>query len=89
MKSSLAKIARALAAAAALLAAVPDLALAQAGAKGANEALSPTPFLAGAYAAIWLCLLVFVVSVVRRLTRVQGEIENLRKRLDQLRAGWW
>ena len=70
------------------IAASASIAVAQpAAAPAAREALPPTPFLAGAYAAIWLAVLVYVVVVARKLTRVQGEIDDLRKRLDEQTRG--
>ena len=39
--------------------------------------------LAGAYGFIWAAVLVYVVSVARRLERVQREAEDLRRRVEK------
>jgi CcmD family protein len=64
----------------ALLAAPADV-LAQAG--QVRETIPAGPFLAGAYAFIWVAVLVYVALVARRLTRVHTEIDELRRRLDR------
>jgi hypothetical protein len=48
-----------------------------------RESIPAAPFLAGAYAFIWLCILVYVGLVARRLGRVQGDIEELRRRVER------
>jgi hypothetical protein len=50
-----------------------------------RESIPAAPFLAAAYAFMWLAVLVYVGLVARRLTRVQGDIEDLRRKLDQNR----
>jgi CcmD family protein len=51
-----------------------------------SETIPAGPFLAGAYAFIWTAVLVYLISVARRLTRVQSEIADLRRRLERPRA---
>ena len=53
----------------------------------AREQLPATPFIGVAYGFIWLAILLYVLSVARRLGRVQGEIQDLRRRLDRAAAG--
>jgi CcmD family protein len=48
-----------------------------------RESIPAAPFLAGAYAFIWLCILVYVAVVARRLARVQGDLEELRRRVER------
>jgi hypothetical protein len=48
-----------------------------------RESIPAAPFLAGAYAFIWLSVLVYVGLVARRLTRVQGDVEELHRRLER------
>lgn len=48
-----------------------------------RESIPAAPFLATAYAFIWAAVLVYVVLVARRLTRVQADMEDLRRRLDR------
>ena len=48
-----------------------------------RENIPAAPFLAAAYAFMWLAVLVYVALVARRLTRVQDDIEDLRRKLDQ------
>jgi hypothetical protein len=50
---------------------------------GVRESIPAAPFLAGAYAFIWLSVIVYVVLVARRLTRVQSDMEDLRRRLER------
>jgi hypothetical protein len=50
-----------------------------------RESIPAGPFLGAAYAFMWLAVLVYVGLVARRLTRVQGDIEDLRRKLDQNR----
>lgn len=50
---------------------------------GAREQLPATPFIGAAYGFIWVAVLVYVFFVARRLGRVQGEIQDLRARLDR------
>jgi CcmD family protein len=49
----------------------------------AREQLPATPFVGVAYGFIWVAILVYVFGVARRLGRVQGELEDLRRRLDR------
>jgi hypothetical protein len=48
-----------------------------------RESIPAAPFLAGAYAFMWVAVLVYVGLVARRLTRVQSDIEDLRRKLDR------
>ena len=48
-----------------------------------RESIPAAPFLAGAYAFIWLCILVYVGLVAKRLARVQGDLEELRRRVER------
>jgi hypothetical protein len=48
-----------------------------------RESIPAAPFLAGAYAFMWIAVLLYVALVARRLTRVQGDIEDLRRKLDR------
>lgn len=70
--------------------ALPAMALAQtqsqvgdAGLGSVRESIPAAPFLAGAYAFIWLSVLVYVGLVARRLTRVQADIAELHRRLER------
>jgi CcmD family protein len=70
---------------AALLAATPawaQNAAEQAGGQ-VRETIPAAPYLAGAYAFIWVAVLVYVVSVSRRLRRVQSELDELRTRMSR------
>jgi CcmD family protein len=49
----------------------------------AREQLPATPFIGVAYGFIWVAILVYVFGLARRLGRVQGELEDLRRRLDR------
>jgi hypothetical protein len=48
-----------------------------------RESIPAAPFLAGAYAFMWVAVLVYVGLVARRLTRVQSDIDDLRRKLDR------
>ena len=61
-------------------AAVPGLALAQG---QVRESIPAAPFLAAAYAFMWVAVLVYVALVARRLSRVQGDIDDLRRKMDR------
>ena len=50
---------------------------------GAREQLPATPFIGAAYGFIWVAILAYVFFTARRLGRVQGEIQDLRARLDR------
>ncbi len=50
-----------------------------------RENIPAGPFLAGAYAFIWIAVLVYVVIIARGMARAEGEIAELRKRIDGLR----
>ena len=65
------------------LVAAPGVALAQAATGQVRESIPAAPFLAGAYAFIWVAVLVYVGLVARRLARVQTEIDELRRRVDR------
>ena len=62
-------------------AALPAAVLAQQG--QVRESIPAAPFLAGAYAFMWVAVLVYVALVARRLARVQSDIEDLRRKLDR------
>jgi hypothetical protein len=48
-----------------------------------RESIPAAPFLASAYGFIWLAVIVYVVLLARRLTRVQGDMDELRRRLER------
>ena len=48
-----------------------------------RESIPAAPFLAAAYAFIWLSVLVYVALVAKRIGKVQGDIEELRRRLER------
>jgi HAMP domain-containing protein len=48
-----------------------------------RETIPAAPFLAGAYAFMWVAVLIYVALVARRLSRVQSDIEDLRRKLDR------
>jgi CcmD family protein len=50
--------------------------------EAARENLPATPFVAAAYGFIWLAVLTYVVVTARRVRRVEGEIANLRRRVE-------
>jgi CcmD family protein len=50
-----------------------------------REQLPATPFVGVAYGFIWVAVLVYLFSIARRLGRLQGELADLRRRID--RAG--
>jgi CcmD family protein len=83
------RIAAALAALAAALAA-PALALAQefqkVDGKVADE-IPAVPFVGIAYGFIWIAVLAYVVYVARGLSRVKGEVDELRRQLDASAGG--
>jgi hypothetical protein len=59
----------------------PALALAQE--TQVRESIPAAPFLAGAYAFMWVAVLIYVAMVARRLTRVQSDIDDLRRKLER------
>jgi hypothetical protein len=62
----------------------PAAALAQEPAtSGVRESIPAAPFLAGAYAFMWVAVLIYVALVARRLGRVQSDIEDLRRKMDR------
>ena len=70
--------------------AAPAVALAQtsqqagdAGVGRVRESIPAAPFLATAYAFIWLSVVVYVALVARRRTRVQADIAELRRRVER------
>jgi hypothetical protein len=65
------------------LLAAPTAALAQPAETAVRENIPAAPFLAGAYAFIWVAVLVYVGLVAKRLTRVQGDLEDMRRKLDR------
>jgi len=46
-----------------------------------SETLSPFQYLVLAYALIWASLAVYLFSLNRRIARVRGEVDELRRRL--------
>ena len=66
---------------AAIAAGLPGVVLAQETA--VRESIPAAPFLAGAYAFMWVAVLIYVAMVARRLSRVQSDIEDLRRKLDR------
>ena len=70
----------------ALLALAPAPALAQEFEKVTGplrEEIPAVPFVAAAYGIIWLALLFYVFIVARGLARVDGEIADLKRRVDR------
>jgi CcmD family protein len=63
---------------AAFLASAPAFAQGQ-----VRESIPAAPFLAGAYAFMWIAVLVYVALVARRLSRVQSDIDDLRRKIDR------
>lgn len=64
--------------------AAPAAALAQEAATGqVRETIPAAPFLAGAYAFMWVAVLIYVALVARRLGRVQSDIDDLKRKLDR------
>jgi CcmD family protein len=49
--------------------------------EAARENIPAIPLVAIAYAFIWVALLGYVVVVARRIARVRGEMDELRRRL--------
>jgi|WetSurMetagenome_2_1015567.scaffolds.fasta_scaffold309024_2 CcmD family protein len=47
----------------------------------AQETIPAAPLVMGAYAFVWVALLVYVWTVWRRLAKVEGEIHDLNARL--------
>ena len=71
----------------ALLALAPAQALAQEFEKVTGplrEEIPAVPFVAAAYGIIWLALLFYVFIVARGLARVDGEIADLKRRVDRV-----
>ncbi|MEI6668277.1 MAG: CcmD family protein [Acidobacteriota bacterium] len=48
----------------------------------AVEQLPAAPLMIGAYAVVWVVLLVYVWSIWRRMKKVEGELADLRSRLQ-------
>ena len=66
-------------------AAVPALALAQPWEKVQGKVADEVPagpFVAIAYGFIWIAILGYVLFVARGLSRVRGELEDLRRKID-------
>ena len=53
----------------------------------AREQIPAVPFIGVAYGFIWVAILLYVLIVARRLGRVQGDIQDLRRRLDRGSVG--
>jgi CcmD family protein len=64
-----------------IAAALPTAALAQE--THVRESIPAAPFLAAAYAFMWVAVLIYVALVARRLSRVQSDIDDLRRKLDR------
>lgn len=47
------------------------------------EQLPAAPLVMGAYAFVWVVLVVYLWSIARRLTKVQGDIDRLASRIDK------
>ena len=47
----------------------------------AKSELSPAPLLYGAYAFVWVVLLVYVFFLWRRIGRVEGELGDINRKL--------
>jgi len=50
--------------------------------ESAREEMPATPFVAGAYAFIWVALLAYVFLIARGLRRAEADVAELRRRLD-------
>jgi hypothetical protein len=62
----------------------PAAALAQEAAAGqVRETIPAAPFLAGAYAFMWVAVLIYVALVAKRLGRVQSDIDDLKRKIDR------
>jgi CcmD family protein len=48
-----------------------------------REQLPATPFVGVAYGFIWVAVLIYIFSIARRLGRLQGELADLRRRIDR------
>lgn len=48
-----------------------------------GEQLPAAPFLLGAYAFIWVALLVYVWSLWKRMTKLEHELADLRRRVQK------
>jgi CcmD family protein len=48
-----------------------------------RESIPAAPYLAAAYGVIWTAVLVYVISLARRLARTRSEIEELRRKIDR------
>ena len=64
-----------------IAAALPTAVLAQEA--RVRESIPAAPFLAAAYAFMWVAVLIYVALVARRLSRVQSDIDDLRRKLDR------
>jgi CcmD family protein len=50
---------------------------------GTREQLPATPFVGVAYGFIWVAILAYLFVMARRLGRVQGELQELRRRFER------
>ncbi len=50
-----------------------------------EDQLPAAPLLIAAYAFVWIAVLLYVVSVARRLGTVQGELQRLERNLNEAR----
>ena len=48
-----------------------------------RQEIPAVPFVAAAYGIIWLAVLFYVFLVARGLARVDGEIADLKKKIDR------
>ena len=71
----------------ALLALAPATALAQEFEKVTGplrQEIPAVPFVAAAYGIIWLAILLYVFVIARGVARVNGEIADLKRRVDRV-----
>lgn len=52
-----------------------------------EDQLPAAPLLVAAYAFVWVAVLLYIVSVARRLGTVQGELQRLERNLNETRRG--
>ena len=61
----------------------PAAAFAQPAETAVRESIPAAPFLATAYAFMWLAVVIYVALVARRLSRVNADIDDLKRKLDR------
>jgi len=52
-----------------------------------EDQLPAAPLLIAAYAFVWIAVMLYIVSVARRLGTVQGELQRLERNLNETRRG--